>query len=67
MIPLSEYGEGGAYDRALERLARSKVEPGAVCLLHAYANGSHERAARRAARRRLPGVPVSLRGSSPRA
>jgi N-methylhydantoinase A len=44
----------------LERLAAATPEAVAVCLLHAYANGEHERRLGEAIRRRLPHVPVSL-------
>jgi N-methylhydantoinase A len=46
--------------RTLERLAAASPEAVAVCLLHAYANGEHERRLGEAIRRRLPHVPVSL-------
>ena len=47
-------------ERAMARLARRRVQSVAVCFLHAYANPKHERAARRALARALPGVPVTL-------
>jgi N-methylhydantoinase A len=47
-------------DAALRTLARAKVEAVAVCYLHAYRNGRHERLTARVLARRLRGVFVSL-------
>jgi len=45
---------------ALERLEGAGVEAVAVCYLHSYRNGAHERRTGRAVRARLPEVYVSL-------
>jgi N-methylhydantoinase A len=47
-------------DAAVRALARARVEAVAVCYLHAYRDPRHERATRRAIRRRLPRAYVSL-------
>ncbi len=44
----------------VETLRRESVESVAVCLLHAYAHGDHERQVGDYLRRHLQGVPVSL-------
>jgi len=44
----------------VQKLARSKVETVAVCLLHAYANPAHERLVRDRLKAALPDLPVSL-------
>jgi N-methylhydantoinase A len=44
--------------QAMEALSATRPEAVAVCLLHAYANGAHERAVAEALRGRFPGVPV---------
>jgi N-methylhydantoinase A len=49
-----------ALDRAIADLKRTGVEAVAVCYLHAYRDGRHEQATRRALRRALPGAYVSL-------
>jgi len=46
--------------RAVDQLAKLGVEAVAVCLLHAYANPTHERKIAAMLKRKLPGVPVSL-------
>ena len=46
--------------RAVERLAKQRVESVAVCLLHAYANPVHERKIEALLKRKLPSVPVSI-------
>ena len=47
-------------EAAVRRLGAMGVGSVAVCYLHAYANGRHEQATRRALERLLPGVYVSL-------
>ncbi len=46
--------------RAIDLLAKAKVEAVAVCYLHAYRNPKHEKATGRALARRLRGTYVSL-------
>ncbi|MDA1280115.1 MAG: hydantoinase/oxoprolinase family protein [Chloroflexi bacterium] len=46
--------------QVVERIAESKVEAVAVCLLHSYRNPDHERRVGEALRARLPGVIISL-------
>ena len=45
---------------AIERLRRAGVEAVAVCYLHAYRDGRHERATKAGLRKALPGAYVSL-------
>ncbi|PYM57736.1 MAG: 5-oxoprolinase, partial [Candidatus Rokuibacteriota bacterium] len=45
---------------AIERLRRAGVEAVAVCYLHAYRDGRHERATKVGLRKALPGAYVSL-------
>lgn len=47
-------------DHVIERIRNAHVDTVAVCLLHSYANPTHERAIGEALRRELPGVPISL-------
>lgn len=47
-------------DDAARQLVEAGVESVAVCFLHSYRNGSHERGARDALRRVAPDLPVSL-------
>ncbi len=56
LVPLDEAGLAAALRRLLELGAESL----AVCFLHAYANGEHERRARALIEELAPGVPVSL-------
>ena len=56
LIPVEE----DALARVVEEVAGAGVDAAAVCLLHSYANPSHERAVGEALRKALPGVPVSL-------
>ena len=44
----------------LAKLAKSGIEALTVCLIHAYANGAHERRIREIAGELLPGIPVSI-------
>jgi N-methylhydantoinase A/oxoprolinase/acetone carboxylase beta subunit len=44
----------------VESIAEKDVESIAVCLLHSYANGAHERRVAEIVRSRLPGVAISL-------
>ena len=53
--PLGE----GSVDDALDRIRRAGVQALAICLLHSYANGDHERRIAAAARAALPGVFVT--------
>jgi len=46
--------------RALRALRPHRIESLAVCLLHAYADGVHERRVRALAAEELPGVPCSV-------
>ncbi len=46
--------------KALRALAGHGIESLAVCLLHAYADGRHERRVRELAAEELPGVPCSV-------
>ena len=46
--------------QALAALAAQKIESLAVCLLHSYADATHERKVRELAERELPGLPCSL-------
>lgn len=46
--------------RAVRTLALRGIESVAVCLMHAYANGEHERAVRDVICREIPGAVVSL-------
>jgi N-methylhydantoinase A len=52
--------DGRSLDRALAALAAAGVEAVAVCYLHAYRNGKHEKATGRAVARRLKDAYVSL-------
>jgi N-methylhydantoinase A len=45
---------------ALDRLLEEGVESIAVCLLHAWANGEHERAVGEIVRQRAPGIALTL-------
>jgi N-methylhydantoinase A len=56
VVPLAE----AALEAALGRLRKRRVESVAICLLHAYANPSHERRVAEAVRRRMPGVSISV-------
>ena len=47
-------------DAVIDALGAAKIEAVAVCLLHSYANPSHELSVGEAIRRRLPDVYVSL-------
>jgi len=47
-------------ERAIAALAQAEVEAVAVCYLHAWRDGSHERLTREAVERAMPGVYVSL-------
>ena len=49
-----------ALDDVFATLDAAGIESVAICLLHSYANGAHERAVAAALRARLPGVRVSL-------
>jgi N-methylhydantoinase A len=44
----------------LQSLAGQGIEALTVCLIHAYANGAHERRVREIAEEVLPGIPVSI-------
>jgi N-methylhydantoinase A len=46
--------------RAVQALLANDVESLAVCLLHSYADGCHERRVREIAQRLAPGLPISL-------
>jgi N-methylhydantoinase A len=50
----------GSVAAAVDRLLADGVESIAVCLLHAYANGAHEREVADIIRRRAPGVALTL-------
>ncbi|HUA11908.1 MAG TPA: hydantoinase/oxoprolinase family protein [Solirubrobacteraceae bacterium] len=56
LIPLTERSAGTLADE----VAASEPDAVAVCLLHSYADASHERAVAAALRRALPGTHVSL-------
>ena len=47
-------------DAAIARLKQAEVEAVAVCYLHAYRDGRHEQATKKAITRAMPGVYVSL-------
>jgi len=47
-------------ERAVDELLEEKVEAIAVCLLHSYANPSHELLVKEAIRRKAPSLPCSL-------
>ncbi len=49
-----------AVDRVLDDLAREGIEALAVCFLYSFLHPDHERAVAERARRRLPGVAVSV-------
>jgi len=51
---------GSDIDDLVERLGRSGVESVGICLLHSYANPSHEQELARALRDRLPNLQISL-------
>ncbi|MBI3826014.1 MAG: hydantoinase/oxoprolinase family protein [Candidatus Rokubacteria bacterium] len=55
LVPL----EPGPLGETLERVLASEPEAVAVCLLHAYANPTHERLVVEALKARRPGLPVS--------
>ena len=55
LTPLDE----GALAQLLDALRRALPEAIAVCLLHSYANPSHEQKVAEALRKAFPGVPVS--------
>lgn len=50
----------GSVARALLRAAEDGVDSLAICLLHSYRNGGHEREVARAAQRMLPDVALSV-------
>jgi len=52
--------DAGRVRRLAGRLDREGVEAVAVCLLHSYRNGAHERSVEGVLREELPDVPVSL-------
>ena len=56
VAPLSEED----VETALDRIEREGAESVAVCFLHSYRNGAHERRVGEAIRRRLPDIYVSL-------
>jgi N-methylhydantoinase A len=47
-------------DAAIAKLRRAEVEAVAVCYLHAYRDGRHEQATKKAIAKALPGVYISL-------
>jgi N-methylhydantoinase A len=55
LIPL----DPASIDRALDGALATDAEAVAVCLLHAYLNGTHERLVADAVKGRAPGLPVS--------
>jgi N-methylhydantoinase A len=55
LIPL----DAASIDRALDGALAADAEAVAVCLLHAYLNGTHERVVADAVKGRAPGLPVS--------
>jgi len=55
LIPL----DLASIDRALDGALAADAEAVAVCLLHAYLNGTHERVVADAVKGRAPGLPVS--------
>ena len=52
--------DDAAVEEVVEQIAKSGVEAVAVCLLHSYRNGDHERRVGKALRARLPDVIISL-------
>ncbi len=56
MIPMGKE----ALDDVIRRVKQAEVDAVAVCLLHSYANPSHEQAIGEAIRRELPDIPISL-------
>src|SRR5207253_540242 len=56
VTPLDEAG----LRRIAEQLREDRVEAVAICLLHAYANPTHERRARAILTAALPGIPVCI-------
>src|SRR5215467_1294108 len=52
--------DGASVHAALDRLLEEGVESIAVCLLHAWANGEHERAVGAIVRERAPGLALTL-------
>jgi N-methylhydantoinase A len=56
LVPLDE----GSAREAAALLKREEVESVAVCLLHSYVNGDHERRIGAILAEELPGVPISL-------
>jgi N-methylhydantoinase A/oxoprolinase/acetone carboxylase beta subunit len=56
VIPL----EDAEIDRAAAWLEASEAESVAICLLHSYLDGAHERRLAAGIARRLPGLPVSI-------
>ena len=55
LVPLDR----GSIERALNAAVAAPAEAIAVCLLHAYLNGTHERVVADAVKGRAPGLPVS--------
>lgn len=51
--------DNASLDRAIDAIAESAVESVAVCFLHSYRNGDHERRAEQALNARLPDLKVS--------
>lgn len=49
-----------ALSEVIEALRREAVESAAICFLHAYANGAHERKARDIVSAALPGLAISI-------
>lgn len=56
---LLELDEAALADHA-RRLEKEKIESIAICFIHAYANGEHERRARDILAGALPNVPISI-------
>ena len=56
---LVELDEAALADHA-RRLAKEKIESIAICFIHAYSNGEHERRARAILATALPNVPISI-------
>jgi N-methylhydantoinase A len=50
----------GSLDRAVDTMTAQRVESVAICLMHAYANGSHEETVARLVRQKLPEVYVTV-------
>src|SRR5271157_2739916 len=55
-IPL----DSASVDAAIDMLRQENVQSVAICLLHSYANATHERAVADAVRQALPDLPISV-------